>query len=69
MQEPLKYAADCTRPGRLSDRSYSMAISRRKENEGFMRRYGAGLEKEFQMEMSTDHLYNIEKNTYHREDD
>jgi hypothetical protein len=68
MQEPLKYAADCTRlVGYLIDHAPWPSVDGKKMKDSCDGTTQAW-KKEFQVEMSTDHLYNVDKNTYDRDD-
>jgi hypothetical protein len=69
MQEPLKYAVDCTRlVGYLIDHTPWPSVDRKKMKDS-CDDIAQAWKKEFEADMSTDHLYNVEENTYDRDDD
>ena len=68
MQEPLKYAADCTQlVGYLIDHAPWPSVDEKKMKDSCDSTENVW-KKEFQVEMSTDHLYNVDKKTYVRDD-
>ena len=68
MQEPLKYAVDCTRlVGYLIDHAPWPSVDGKKMKDS-CDDTAQVWKKEFQVDMSTDHLYNVDKNAYDLDD-